>query len=629
MKGWELKPLGEVCAIKPPKSEASAKLAGSDEVSFAPMEDLGIGVKHLQPSRIRRLEEVGGSYTYFADGDVLLAKITPCFENGKLGIARNLKNGIGFGSSEYIVLRPGPSLVAEFLYYYLARPVFLEEGARSMTGAVGHKRVAKEFVERYPIPIPPLDEQRRIVALLDEAFEGIATTKANAEKNLQNARELLAVGYRSIVDAFDQSSWGQEAVANLAAAAKGSMRTGPFGSQLLHSEFVGDGIAVLGIDNAVANEFRWDKRRYITEEKYRDLARYRVHPGDVLITIMGTCGRCAVVPDDIPLAINSKHLCCISLNREKCLPEYLHLYFLRDPTARSYLEAQAKGSIMAGLNMGIISALPVRLPSIDEQRRIVERFDELKTGCDRLAEIQQQKLRALGDLKGALLSQAFTGQLTRPRLKLVATSRAVATSSPDFSAAVIALAYAKHLQRGCERTFGHVKVQKLLHLVEALCKLDLGRRPMRHAAGPHDGAHMRAVEDRAKQNKHFEMVERDEGGYTFVPLPAFDNLVADAPALLGSHLKKVEAVIDLLIPMNTLEAEVFATVYAAWNNLLFDKLPVSEEIIFAAAREGWHPNKLRIDEHEFPKALAKIRAEGLQPDGTAKYVGGQQSLPLQ
>jgi type I restriction enzyme S subunit len=147
MAHWKVKPLGEVCTIKPPKGEARARLADDDEVSFVPMEDLGIGVKYLQPLRTRRLGEVGGSYTYFADGDVLLAKITPCFENGKLGIARGLTNGVGFGSSEYIVLRPTPALNAEFLYYYLARPAFLEEGARTMTGAVGHKRVTKEFVE--------------------------------------------------------------------------------------------------------------------------------------------------------------------------------------------------------------------------------------------------------------------------------------------------------------------------------------------------------------------------------------------------------------------------------------------------------------------------------------------------
>ena len=190
------------------------------------------------------------------------------------------------------------------------------------------------------------------------------------------------------------------------------MRTGPFGSQLLHSEFVDDGIAVLGIDNAVANEFRWDKRRYITEEKYRDMTRYRVHPGDVLITIMGTCGRCAVVPNDIPVAINTKHLCCITVDRKKCLPDYLHRYFLYDPQARAYLTAQAKGSIMAGLNMGIISALPVRLPPLDQQASIVERFDALQSECDRLANAQARKLAALNELKRSLLHQAFSGGLS-------------------------------------------------------------------------------------------------------------------------------------------------------------------------------------------------------------------------
>jgi type I restriction enzyme S subunit len=175
---------------------------------------------------------------------------------------------------------------------------------------------------------------------------------------------------------------------------------------------VDDGIAVLGIDNAVANEFRWDKRRYITEAKYQDLARYRVYPGDVLITIMGTCGRCAVVPDDIPLAINTKHLCCITLDQQACLPEYLHRYFLHDPSAQAYLTAQAKGSIMAGLNMGIISAMPVRLPPLDQQAAIVERFDRLQAECDRLVDVQNSKLAALDELKQSLLHQAFTGALT-------------------------------------------------------------------------------------------------------------------------------------------------------------------------------------------------------------------------
>ncbi len=177
---WPTQTLAEACQIKPPKSEARRHLAATDLVSFAPMEDLGIDEKLLVPKRTRALADVAGSYTYFADGDVLLAKITPCFENGKLGIAANLTNGVGFGSSEYIVFRPSPALDKEWLYYYLSRETFRAEGAARMIGAVGHKRVAKEFIDAYPIPMPPLAEQQRIVGILDEAFDGIATAKANA-----------------------------------------------------------------------------------------------------------------------------------------------------------------------------------------------------------------------------------------------------------------------------------------------------------------------------------------------------------------------------------------------------------------------------------------------------------------
>ena len=124
------------------------------------------------------------------NGDVLLAKITPCFENGKLGIAKDLTNGIGFGSSEYIAFRPNGSLFNEYLYYFLLQDSFRAEGIKTMSGAVGHKRVSKEFIERLQIPVPPLPEQQRVVAILDEVFAGLVTAIANTERNLRNAREL-------------------------------------------------------------------------------------------------------------------------------------------------------------------------------------------------------------------------------------------------------------------------------------------------------------------------------------------------------------------------------------------------------------------------------------------------------
>jgi type I restriction enzyme S subunit len=320
----------------------------------------------------------------------------------------NLGEDCAIGRSVAAIRPDATKLDQYYLHYFMMTLV-----ERLRTGSVGAAQtvISKEMISNVEAPIPQLPEQHRIVAILDEALDGIATARANAEKNLQNARALFVTAFGSMASASEQGPWNETTVKAIAAPKKNSIRTGPFGSQLLHSEFVDEGIAVLGIDNAVANEFRWGKSRFITADKYQQLERYKVYPGDVLITIMGTCGRCAVVPDDIPVAINTKHLCCITTDGSKCLPGYLHAYFLYHPIARDFLAKKAKGSIMAGLNMGLIQELPLLLPSVERQREIVERLDLLREEVQRLETIYLQKITALDDLKKSLLHQAFTGQL--------------------------------------------------------------------------------------------------------------------------------------------------------------------------------------------------------------------------
>jgi len=189
-EGWEEKTLGDVCEIKPPKREARNKLKETDLVSFAPMKYLEINQKNLIPTEERTLKEVGGSYTYFANDDVLLAKITPCFENGKLGIAKNLKNGVGFGSSEYIVFRTDDKLFSEYLYYFLSRAQFREEGAKRMMGAVGNKRVSKEFIEDSIIPLTSFSEQQSVVQKLNILSAETKKLEAIYEKKLADLEEL-------------------------------------------------------------------------------------------------------------------------------------------------------------------------------------------------------------------------------------------------------------------------------------------------------------------------------------------------------------------------------------------------------------------------------------------------------
>ncbi len=211
---WEIRPLGEVTLLRPNKKEVKSVLMDSDEVSFVPMESLKVDQIAIAEHEAKPLGEVYGGYTYFCDGDVLLAKITPCFENGKLGIANGLVNGVGFGSSEFFVLRPAENLLPGYLYHFLNRQSFREWAKGQMTGAVGHKRVPKELIELLPIPLPPLEEQQRIVAILDEAFEGLARAQAHAEANLQSARELFDVS----VDALLSANSGDWQVGSLSRA---------------------------------------------------------------------------------------------------------------------------------------------------------------------------------------------------------------------------------------------------------------------------------------------------------------------------------------------------------------------------------------------------------------------------
>jgi len=266
-------------------------------------------------------------------------------------------------------------------------------------GGVGLQHITKAKLDEIPILLPPLEEQRRIASILDKADE----IRQKRQQAIVKLDELLQAEF---LNKFSSKNFKPVMVQDLLETEK-SMRTGPFGSQLLHSEFVDEGIAVLGIDNAVKNQFQWGKPRFITEQKYKMLSRYTVKPNDVLITIMGTCGRCAVVPEDIPLAINTKHLCCITLDKTKCEPEFLHSYFLMHPTARNYLESRAKGAIMDGLNMGIIKELPVELPPLEDQKAFVK-FKKAILSQKQLMDLDAEKI---DQMFGSLQQKAFSRTL--------------------------------------------------------------------------------------------------------------------------------------------------------------------------------------------------------------------------
>ncbi len=157
--------LGEVCTVNPRKSQLTEK--PETRVSFVPMADLNEHRISFRPSDEKQLAEVSASYTYFEDNDVLLAKVTPCFENGKAGIARGLLNGIGFGSSEFYVLRSNGQVLPEWVYFCVMHPLFRDAAIAQMTGTGGLQRVPRDYVENFQMPLPPLEVQKEIVAEIE------------------------------------------------------------------------------------------------------------------------------------------------------------------------------------------------------------------------------------------------------------------------------------------------------------------------------------------------------------------------------------------------------------------------------------------------------------------------------
>ncbi|MBW8078606.1 MAG: N-6 DNA methylase [Gallionella sp.] len=158
--------IGDVCTVNPRKSQLN-DLQLDTRVSFVPMADLNEHRILFQPSDEKQLSEVSASYTYFEDNDVLLAKVTPCFENGKAGIARGLLNGIGFGSSEFYVLRSNGQVMPEWVYFCVMHPLFRDAAIAQMTGTGGLQRVPRDYVENFQIPLPPLEVQKEIVAEIE------------------------------------------------------------------------------------------------------------------------------------------------------------------------------------------------------------------------------------------------------------------------------------------------------------------------------------------------------------------------------------------------------------------------------------------------------------------------------
>ena len=198
-ESWEEKNLGDVCTVNPKKIDAK-NLDDNLEVSFVPMAAVSDVFGEIVNHEVKNLQDVRTGFTNFSEGDVIFAKITPCMENGKSAIVGPLVNDIGYGSTEFYVLRCKEELYNKYLYHMVRNTTFRAEAKAVMTGAVGQQRVPKTFLQEYQLLLPSLPEQHEIVRLIDELLARERAAQQAAEQALASIdlmkKSILARAFR-------------------------------------------------------------------------------------------------------------------------------------------------------------------------------------------------------------------------------------------------------------------------------------------------------------------------------------------------------------------------------------------------------------------------------------------------
>ena len=272
----------------------------------------------------------------------------------------------------------GPQIDARFLLHMLR-----QEAPRlaRLAGQTTQANISGQILKRHVVSVPKeRGEQQRIGNILDAIDEAIEKTEAviAATEDLRKAllQELLTrglpgwhtewktvLGIGTIPACWEVVRLGEVADPNL----PGATQSGPFGSDLLHSEFTDSGKLVIGIDNVLNGEFSLGSQHRISEPKFEKLRKYQARPGDVLITIMATVGRCCVVPEDVEDAVITKHVFRISADSSRANPRFVMTSLLLAPSVLSELFASAQGLTRLGLNGTLLRQIRLPLPALREQ----------------------------------------------------------------------------------------------------------------------------------------------------------------------------------------------------------------------------------------------------------------------
>ena len=422
---WEALRLRFAVTLNPSKQEAK-ELGDQEVVSFLPMEVIGEDGS-LRLEHEKQVAECLSGCTYFRNGDVCLAKITPCFENGKGAILRELKGGIGFGTTELIVARPEKEkITSEFVDCLFRSQTFRRLGESEMYGAGGQKRVPDSFVRDFVAALPSIEEQSQITNFLDRETAKIDALIAQQQRLIELLQEKrLAVISHAVTKGLNPDAplkdsgvewlgevpehWNIKRLKHLCA----SIEQG-WSPQCENESSDGYAPGVLKVGCVNGGVFRPSENKKLPPD-LSPIPEYSVRSGDLLISRANTkelVGSAAVVSEDFPWLYICDKLYRITVSPGKATANYLAL-FLASNEARGQIGLGASGASqsMQNISQSVLMDLPIPLPYPEEQEII---RNAIAIQCDQIGGLTaeaSESIALLHERRSALISAAVTGQI--------------------------------------------------------------------------------------------------------------------------------------------------------------------------------------------------------------------------
>lgn len=423
---WILTPLKHLALLNPRKSGYD----GDTEqlCSFVPMEKLKTGVVQLDEER--PIVEVIGGYTYFEDGDVLQAKVTPCFENKNIAIAKGLTNGIGFGSSEINVLRPCKGVNAEYLYYRVQEDSYMDFCTSSMIGAGGLKRVPTDVINNFKVATPEVFEQTQIARFLDHETARIDALIEEQQRLIELLKEKRqAVISHAVIKGLDPTvpmkdsgvEWLGEVPAHWGVSKFGFLKT-------VLTDYTANGsfadlksnVTYLDSPNFARLVRLTDLRKnlenpdgvWIDEDAYKYLAKSALFGGEFLLANVGAyAGLFYQMPYGAGPASLAPNMFMAKFDEKKILPSFVSFAAIGKSAHDQLRLLATASSAQPKLNKDDFKSVIVALPTLQEQAQIVAFLDTQLATFDALVAEAESGVSLLQERRSALISAAVTGKI--------------------------------------------------------------------------------------------------------------------------------------------------------------------------------------------------------------------------